>query len=80
MKKLQLACAVAVLCCTMATAASAMPIASLSPSIGSNVDEVRWVCGAYSGRCWWRPNYHYGYGAYAYYPRRHYHRWHHHWW
>ncbi|MGO9673358.1 MAG: hypothetical protein ACLPSF_04180 [Methylocella sp.] len=35
----------------VATAAQAAPAA---------IEDARWVCGPY--RCWWRPNYYYGYG------------------
>jgi hypothetical protein len=41
-------------------AASAMPIAPATPQV-SNVEQVVMVCNAW-GRCWWRPNYAYGYG------------------
>jgi len=41
--------------------ASAMPN-GLSPAVtnelSANVENVHWVCGSY--RCWWRPNYYYG--------------------
>ncbi|MGX4804147.1 hypothetical protein [Bradyrhizobium guangdongense] len=44
------------------TTASAMPVAPApaAPQV-SNVEQVRMVCNAW-GRCWWRPNYYYGYG------------------
>lgn len=53
-------------------AASAMPI-GVVPGITSNVEQVRYVCDAY-GRCFWRPNYAYGYygGGPAYYAPRYY--------
>lgn len=40
------------------------------------VEQARWVCGAF--RCWWRPNY---YGYYGYYGYRHrpWWRWHRGW-
>ncbi|MGB8610108.1 MAG: hypothetical protein WCD60_00485 [Pseudolabrys sp.] len=77
MNKIKLLVAAAALCGGLtATAATAIPIAPMANS-AANVEQVRWVCTGY-GRCWWRPNYHRGYGAYAYYPRRHYWRHHHH--
>jgi hypothetical protein len=50
--------------------ASAMPnglsATAVEQAVGSDVQDVRWVCGPV--RCWWRPNW---YGGYAYYgPRR----------
>jgi len=70
MSKLKLICAATLLGGSLvATAASAMPVAPLPSDAVSNVESVRWVCGYY-GRCWWRPNYYGGYGAYAYYPYR----------
>ncbi len=43
-------------------AASAMPIAPTpaTPQV-SDVEQVRTVCNQW-GRCWWQPNYGYGYG------------------
>jgi hypothetical protein len=76
MSKLKLGCAAALLCGSfVATAASAMPVAPLSSAATSNVDveQVRWVCGPY--RCWWRPDFYRGYGAYGFYPRRHWGGW-----
>jgi len=83
MRTLKLVCAATLLGGSLvATAASAMPVAPLPSDAVSNVESVRWVCGPY--RCWWRPNYYGGYGAYAYYPYRHYgwrhRRWHRGWW
>jgi hypothetical protein len=70
MSKLKLICAATLLGGSpFTTAASAMPVAPLPSDEVSNVENVRWVCGYY-GRCWWRPNYYVGYGAYAYYPYR----------
>jgi hypothetical protein len=52
--------------------ASAMPNGLSSNALASNVEQVRWVCGPH--RCWWRPNYYYGY--YGWGPRwRYWHRW-----
>jgi hypothetical protein len=52
--------------------ASAMPNGLSWNALASNVEQVRWVCGPY--RCWWRPNYYYGY--YGWGPRwRYWHRW-----
>jgi hypothetical protein len=54
-------------------AASAMPIAPApaTPQV-SDVEQVRMVCNQW-GRCWWRPNYAYGYGGPGYYaPPRYY--------
>ena len=49
-----------------------MPNGLSSDALASNVEQVRWVCGPY--RCWWRPNYYYGY--YGWGPRwRYWHRW-----
>jgi len=59
-----------------ASAVSAMPIAPIPANNAASVEQVRWVCSPY-GRCWWRPNYYRGYGAYAYYPRHRYWRHHH---
>jgi hypothetical protein len=42
-----------------------MPNGLPSDALSSNVEQVRWVCGPY--RCWWRPNYYYGY--YGWGPR-----------
>ena len=78
MRKITLLFAAAAICCGLTvTAASAMPIAPIAPDPAAKIEQVRWVCGPY-GRCWWRPNYYRGYGAYAYYPRRHY--WHRRYW
>lgn len=53
-------------------AASAMPNglqgAQSDVKAGSGAEQVRYVCNAW-GRCWWRPNYYGGYGAYGYYGR-----------
>jgi hypothetical protein len=51
-----------------ASAASAAPIAPVSTSAAANVEQVRWVCGAY-GRCWY---------GYAYAPRPY--NWRHRYW
>ena len=52
--------------------ASAMPNGLSSDALAPNVEQVRWVCGPY--RCWWRPNYYYGY--YGWGPRwRYWRRW-----
>jgi hypothetical protein len=53
-------------------AASAMPIAPApaAPQV-SDVEQVRMVCNQW-GRCWWQPNYAYGYGAGYYGPPRYY--------
>jgi hypothetical protein len=78
MDRIKLLVGAAALCGGLtAIAATAMPIAPIPANSAANVEQVRWVCTGY-GRCWWRPNYHRGYGAYAYYPRRHYWRHHHH--
>lgn len=52
--------------------ASAMPlldaeVATAADVASANVNNVRWVCGPY--RCWWRPNYYYGYYRGYYRPR-----------
>ena len=63
------------------TAATAMPVAPLPSDTLSNVEQARYVCNAW-GRCWWRPNYYYGYrrGYYAYgYAPRYYGGWHRGW-
>ncbi|HME30692.1 MAG TPA: hypothetical protein VKE53_12645 [Pseudolabrys sp.] len=78
MSKLKLIFAGAVLCCAFkTTAVSAMPIAPVATNVATNAQQVRWVCGPY-GRCWWRPNYYYGYYGYAYAPRPYY--WRHRYW
>ena len=52
-------------------AASAMPVAP-APQVSSGAEQVRMVCNAW-GRCWWRPNYYYGYGyGPRYYAPRYY--------
>lgn len=53
-------------------AASAMPIAPApaAPQV-SDVEQVRMVCNQW-GRCWWQPNYAYGYGPGYYGPPRYY--------
>jgi len=47
----------------LAPAASAMPMSGLAAAsndvAAGVVQDVRWVCGPY--RCWWRPNYYWGY-------------------
>jgi hypothetical protein len=64
MSKLKLKFAVAALCGGLtATAASAMPVAPVPVPSVAKIEQVRWVCGRY-GRCWWRPNYYYGYPGY----------------
>ena len=44
------------------TEASALPVTNSGVAIAAdamtNVEQARWVCGPY--RCWWRPNYYYG--------------------
>jgi hypothetical protein len=63
MTKLKLLLATVALCGGLGTAsASAMPIVNLAQDLKANVENVRWVCGPY--RCWWRPNYYYGYRPY----------------
>ena len=54
------------------SAASAMPIAPApaTPQV-SDVEQVRMVCNQW-GRCWWQPNYAYGYGPGYYAPPRYY--------
>ncbi len=62
-----------------AGAASAMPIGT--PAKPSNVEKAAYVCNGW-GRCWWRPNYAYGYyHARPYWGWRHGWRWRHwhHW-
>src|SRR5689334_13466807 len=67
MRKLQLFFVAATLSGGLtATAASAMPIAPIQADTAAQLEQVRWVCSPY--RCWWRPNYYGGYGAYGYYP------------
>ena len=51
----------------LSSTASAMPIAP-APQV-SNVEQARWVCDPY--RCWWQPNYGYGYNGYYGRPRYH---------
>lgn len=41
-----------------------LPIAEQPSKVGSDIEQIRWVCDPW-GHCWWRPNF---YGAYAYYP------------
>ena len=54
------------------SAVSAMPIAPApaTPQV-SDVEQVRMVCNQW-GRCWWQPNYAYGYGPGYYAPPRYY--------
>jgi hypothetical protein len=83
MSKLKLLGAAAVIGCSfIATAASAVPLAPLPSEAAANVEQVRWVCGPF--RCFWRPYYYGGYGAYGLYRRpflgggwgyRHWRRW-----
>jgi hypothetical protein len=40
-----------------------IPTAAVEQAVGSNVQDVRWVCGLHH-RCWWRRGW---YGGYAYY-------------
>lgn len=53
----------------LSPAASAMPVAP-APQV-TDVEQVRWVCDPW-GRCWWRPNYAYGYYGPRYYGPRFY--------
>ncbi|MDN5003992.1 hypothetical protein ACFQZO_24445 [Bradyrhizobium sp. GCM10027634] len=56
----------------VSSTASAMPVAPAPTAPqASNVEQVRMVCNAW-GRCWWRPNYYYGYGPGYYYGPRYY--------
>jgi hypothetical protein len=60
--------------------ASAFPNGLTHADQASNVEQVRWVCNPW-GRCWWRPNYYYGfYPAPRFHPywgwrHRGWHRW-----
>jgi hypothetical protein len=49
--------------------AAALPVDNLARATQPNIEQVRWVCGPY--RCWFAPNYYYGYGPryYGYGPR-----------
>ncbi|WP_249122830.1 MULTISPECIES: hypothetical protein [unclassified Bradyrhizobium] len=56
-------------------ASAAMPNGLQGVQTPVHTDQVRWVCNPW--RCWWRPNYYYGYGygpGYGYYggPRYYY--------
>ena len=55
-----------------------MPIGT--PVQASNIEKAAYVCNGW-GRCWWRPNYAYGYYARPYWGWRHGWRWRHwhHW-
>jgi hypothetical protein len=65
--------------CLISDSASAMPVSGLaaaSKETSSEIQDVRWVCGPY--RCWWQPNYFYGYRYYGYpywRPRPYAYRW-----
>jgi hypothetical protein len=84
--KVTIAAAVALCGAGLAGSASAMPINDLhlaTAQAPDAVQKVAWVCGPF--RCWWRPNWYYGYGFYRPYGvwggpwwwRRHFawHRW-----
>ena len=53
------------LCGVMSAPASAMPMSNLATAASDLAlgQSVRYVCDRY--QCWWRPNYNYGYYAYA---------------